>query len=147
MKAQEVSDALEAAQRRFGPVDIAVNNAGGIITSDGNLSFVRQSVGWGLTGNIRTECTFSSPRKSRTCSADGRTWMGQNHQHLLRERGSAGPCRREYAAAKGALNAFTKALSKAYWLARSAREHGLSSVHRHADCPERALRSYQMPRP
>ena len=37
LDAASLSTAIAAAERRLGPIDIAVNNAGGIVTSDGAL--------------------------------------------------------------------------------------------------------------
>ena len=115
MKAQELNIALEAAQSRLGPIDIAVNNAGGIITSDGNIFRPFEQVSdqdWLGTFELNV---LSAVRISRAVAPHMAERGWGRIINISSENGvQPDPVAVEYAAAKGALNAFTKALSKAY---------------------------------
>ena len=115
MKPQELTAALHAAQSRFGPVDIAVNNAGGIITSDGDIFRPFDKVSdqdWLATFELNV---MSAVRVSRALARQMAERGWGRIINISSENGvQPDPVAVEYAAAKGALNAFTKALSKAY---------------------------------
>ena len=115
LDAAGLTAAIEAAERRLGPVDIAVNNAGGIVTSDGELFRRFETVSdadWLGTFELNV---MSAVRVSRAL-APGMAERGWGRIiNISSESGvQPDPVAVEYAAAKGALNAMTKALSKAY---------------------------------
>ncbi len=115
LDAASLSAALEAAAKQLGPIDIAVNNAGGIITSGGELFRPFEAVSdedWIGTFELNV---LSAVRVSRALAPKmaGRGWG--RIINISSESGvQPDPVAVEYAAAKGALNAMTKALSKAY---------------------------------
>ena len=115
MKAKELTTALEAAHNQFGPVDIAVNDAGGIINSDGNIFRPFEQVSdedWLATFELNV---LSAVRISRAIAPRMAERGWGRIINISSENGvQPDPVEVEYAAAKGALNAFTKALSKAY---------------------------------
>ena len=107
--------ALEAAEKRLGPIDIAVNNAGGIITSDGELFRPFEAVpdeDWLGTFELNV---MSAVRVSRVLAPKMAERGWGRIINLSSESGvQPDAVAVEYAAAKGALNAMTKALSKSY---------------------------------
>ncbi len=115
LDAASLSTAIKAAEERFGPIDIAVNNAGGIITSDGELFRPFEAVSdadWLGTFELNVMSAVRVSRALAPKMAD-RGWG--RIINISSESGvQPDPVAVEYAAAKGALNAMTKALSKAY---------------------------------
>ena len=115
LDAASLSAAVHTAEQRLGPIDIAVNNAGGIITSGGELFRPFEDVSdadWLGTFELNV---MSAVRVSRALAPKmaGRGWG--RIINISSENGvQPDPVAVEYAAAKGALNAMTKALSKAY---------------------------------
>ena len=115
LNAASLSAAMQAAEEQLGPIDIAVNNAGGIITSDGELFRPFENVtdeDWLGTFELNV---MSAVRVSRALAPKmaGRGWG--RIINISSESGvQPDPVAIEYATAKGALNALTKALSKAY---------------------------------
>ncbi|GJG86748.1 ketoacyl reductase [Gemmatimonadetes bacterium T265] len=113
--AADLSAAIAAAEQRLGPIDIAVNNAGGIITSDGELFRPFEAVSdadWIGTFELNV---MSAVRVSRALAPKMAARGWGRIINISSESGvQPDPVAVEYAAAKGALNAMTKALSKAY---------------------------------
>ena len=109
MNTQQLSAALNAAHSRFGPVDIAVNNAGGIITTDGNIFRPFDKVSdrdWLGTFELNV---MSAVRVSRALAPQMAERGWGRIINISSENGvQPDPVAVEYAAAKGALNAFTK---------------------------------------
>lgn len=115
LDAASLSAAIEATEKQLGPIDIAVNNAGGIITSDGELFRPFEAVSdadWFATFELNV---MSAVRVSRALAPKmaERGW-GRIINISSESAVQPDPVAVEYAAAKGALNAMTKALSKAY---------------------------------
>ena len=112
---ESLAAAVKAAEDRFGPIDIAVNNAGGIVTSDGELFRPFETVSdadWFGTFSLNV---MSAVRVSRVLAPKMAERGWGRIINISSESGvQPDPVAVEYAAAKGALNAFTKALSKAY---------------------------------
>ena len=115
LDAASLSAAINAAEERLGPIDIAVNNAGGIITSDGELFRPFEAVpdaDWFGTFELNV---MSAVRVSRALAPKMAERGWGRIINISSENGvQPDPVAVEYAAAKGALNAMTKALSKAY---------------------------------
>jgi 3-oxoacyl-[acyl-carrier protein] reductase len=115
LDAASLSAAIEAAEKRLGPIDIAVNNAGGIVTSDGELFRPFENVSdedWLGTFELNV---MSAVRVSRALAPKMAERGWGRIINISSESGvQPDPVAVEYAAAKGALNAMTKALSKAY---------------------------------
>jgi 3-oxoacyl-[acyl-carrier protein] reductase len=115
LDAASLSAAIEATEKQLGPIDIAVNNAGGIITSDGELFRPFEAVSdedWFGTFELNVMSAVRVSRAVAPKMAD-RGWG--RIINISSESGvQPDPVAVEYAAAKGALNAMTKALSKAY---------------------------------
>ncbi len=115
LDAASLSAAVMAAETQFGPIDIAVNNAGGIVTSDGELFRPFESVSdedWFGTFALNV---LSAVRVSRVVAPRMAERGWGRIINISSESGvQPDPIAVEYAAAKGALNAMTKALSKAY---------------------------------
>ena len=107
--------AIKAAEEQLGPIDIAVNNAGGIITSDGELFRPFEAVSdedWRGTFELNV---MSAVRVSRVLAPKMAERGWGRIINISSESGvQPDPVAVEYAAAKGALNAMSKALSKAY---------------------------------
>ena len=115
LDAASLSAAIAAAEARLGPIDIAVNNAGGIVTSDGELFRPFETVSdadWFGTFELNV---MSAVRVSRALAPKMAERGWGRIINVSSENGvQPDPVAVEYAAAKGALNAMTKALSKAY---------------------------------
>lgn len=115
LDAASLSAAIKAAEEQLGPIDIAVNNAGGIITSDGELFRPFEAVSdedWFGTFDLNVMSAVRVSRALAPKMAD-RGW-GRIINVSSESGVQPNPVAVEYAAAKGALNAMTKALSKAY---------------------------------
>ena len=110
-----LSAAVKVAEEQLGPIDIAVNNAGGLITSDGELFRPFETVSdedWFGTFELNV---MSAVRVSRALAPKMAERGWGRIINISSENGvQPDPVAVEYAAAKGALNALTKALSKAY---------------------------------
>jgi len=115
LDAASLSAAVTAAEKQLGAIDIAVNNAGGIITSDGELFRPFEAVSdedWMGTFELNV---MSAVRVSRALAPKMAERGWGRIINISSESGvQPDPVAIEYAAAKGALNAMTKALSKAY---------------------------------
>ena len=115
LDAASLSAAIAAAERQLGPIDIAINNAGGIITADGALFRPFEEVSdadWFGTFALNV---MSAVRVSRALAPKMAARGWGRIINISSESGvQPDPVAVEYAAAKGALNAMTKALSKAY---------------------------------
>ncbi len=115
LDAASLSAAIKAAEEQLGPIDIAVNNAGGIITSDGELFRPFEAVSdedWIGTFELNV---MSAVRVSRALAPKMAERGWGRIINISSESGvQPDPVAVEYAAAKGALNAMSKALSKAY---------------------------------
>jgi 3-oxoacyl-[acyl-carrier protein] reductase len=115
MSAQSLADAIDTVERRLGPIDIAVNNAGGIRSSTGGLFRPFESVpdvDWRETWEINV---LSAVRVARTLAPRMAERGWGRIINISSESGvQPDPVAIEYAAAKGALNVLTKGLSKAY---------------------------------
>ena len=115
LDATSLAAAIQAAEKQLGPIDIAINNAGGIITSDGELFRPFDAVSdedWLGTFELNV---MSAVRVSRALAPKMAERGWGRIINISSESGvQPDPVAIEYAAAKGALNAMTKALSKAY---------------------------------
>jgi len=115
LDAASLSQALTAAENRLGPIDIAVNNAGGVVTSDGKLFRRFEDVpdeDWLGTFALNV---MSAVRVSRALASKMAERGWGRIINISSENGvQPDPVGVEYSTAKGALNALTKALSKAY---------------------------------
>jgi 3-oxoacyl-[acyl-carrier protein] reductase len=115
LDAASLSAAVTAAEKGLGPIDIAVNNAGGIVTSDGELFRPFENVSdadWLGTFELNV---MSAVRVSRALAPKMAARGWGRIINISSENGvQPDPVAVEYAAAKGALNALTKSLSKAY---------------------------------
>lgn len=115
MDARSVLDAVETVERQFGQIDILVNNAGGIRSSDGDLFRPFEKVSdkdWTETWEFNV---LSAVRTARVLAPRMAARGWGRIINISSESGvQPDPIAIEYAAAKGALNVLTKALSKAY---------------------------------
>jgi 3-oxoacyl-[acyl-carrier protein] reductase len=115
MSAQSLADAIDTAERQLGPIDIVVNNAGGVRSSTGELFRPFESVpdaDWQETWEINV---LSVVRLARTLAPRMAERGWGRIINISSESGvQPDPVAIEYAAAKGALNVLTKGLSKAY---------------------------------
>lgn len=113
--AASLAAAIEAAETRLGPIDVVVNNAGGIASTDGGLFRPFEAVSdedWFGTFDLNV---MSAVRISRALAPKMAERGWGRIINISSESGvQPDPIAVEYAAAKGALNAMTKALSKAY---------------------------------
>jgi 3-oxoacyl-[acyl-carrier protein] reductase len=110
LDAASLSAAVTAAEKQLGPIDIAVNNAGGIVTSDGELFRSFENVSdqdWFGTFDLNVMSAVRVSRALAPKMAD-RGWG--RIINVSSENGvQPDPIAVEYAAAKGALNALSKA--------------------------------------
>jgi 3-oxoacyl-[acyl-carrier protein] reductase len=115
MSAQSLADAIDTVERQLGPIDIVVNNAGGIRSSSGELFRPFESVpdvDWQETWEINVLSVVRVARMLAPRMAE-RGWG--RIINISSESGvQPDPVAIEYATAKGALNVLTKGLSKAY---------------------------------
>jgi NAD(P)-dependent dehydrogenase (short-subunit alcohol dehydrogenase family) len=113
--AASLARAVAAAEEALGPIDILVNNAGGLHSTTGELFRPFEQVpdeDWVGTWELNV---LSAVRTSRLL-APGMAARGWGRIiNISSESGSQpDPVAIEYASAKGALNLFSKGLSKAY---------------------------------
>ncbi|MCQ8781849.1 SDR family NAD(P)-dependent oxidoreductase [Mangrovibrevibacter kandeliae] len=113
--ADSLSAAIRAAERALGPIDIAVNNAGGLRSSTGGLFRPFEEVpddDWQATFDLNV---LSAVRVARAL-APGMAERGWGRIiNISSESGmQPDPIAIEYGAAKGALNVLSKGLAKAY---------------------------------
>jgi 3-oxoacyl-[acyl-carrier protein] reductase len=115
MSAQSLADAIDTVERQLGPIDIVVNNVGGIRSSTGELFRPFETVpdsDWQETWEINV---LSVVRVARTLAPRMAERGWGRIINISSESGvQPDPVAIEYAAAKGALNVLTKGLSKAY---------------------------------
>lgn len=115
MSAQSLVDAIEAVEVQLGPIDIVVNNAGGVRSSTGELFRAFESVpdsDWQETWEFNV---LSVVRIARTLAPRMASRGWGRIINISSESGvQPDPIAVEYAAAKGALNVLTKGLAKAY---------------------------------
>jgi 3-oxoacyl-[acyl-carrier protein] reductase len=115
MDATSLDAAIGEAQRTLGPIDIAVNNAGGLRSSTGSLFRQFDEVpdhDWQATWEFNV---LSAVRVARAL-APGMAARGWGRiVNISSESGvQPDPIAVEYASAKGALNILTKGLARAY---------------------------------
>ena len=115
MSADSLAAAIETAEKALGPIDIAVNNAGGVQSSTGSLFRPFEEVpdaDWHATWEFNV---LSVVRVVRAL-VPGMAARGWGRIiNISSESGiQPDPIAIEYGAAKGALNTLTKGLAKAY---------------------------------
>ncbi len=113
--AASLAKAVAAAEEALGPIDILVNNAGGLVSSTGGLFRPFEQVpdvDWTATWELNV---LSAVRVSRLL-APGMARRGWGRIINISSESGSQPdsVAIEYASAKGALNLFSKGLSKAY---------------------------------
>ena len=115
MNAQSLVDAIDTVEAKLGPIDIVVNNAGGVRSSTGELFRAFESVpdsDWQETWEFNV---LSVVRIARTLAPRMAARGWGRIINISSESGvQPDPIAIEYAAAKGALNVLTKGLAKAY---------------------------------
>jgi 3-oxoacyl-[acyl-carrier protein] reductase len=115
MRADSLADAIKAAETSLGPIDIAVNNAGGIQSSTGGLFRPFEEVpdaDWQATWEFNVLSVVRVARALAPKMAE-RGWG--RIINISSESGvQPDPIAIEYGSAKGALNILSKGLAKAY---------------------------------
>lgn len=115
MSAQSLADAIDTVEAQLGPIDIVVNNAGGLRSSTGELFRPFEDVSdadWLTTFEFNVLSVVRMARILAPRMAE-RGWG--RIINISSESGiQPDPLAIEYGAAKGALNILTKGLAKAY---------------------------------
>jgi len=115
MDAGGVAAAIAEVEVTLGPIDIAVNNAGGVLSSTGNLFRSFEEVpdeDWQATWELNV---LSAVRVARILAPKMASRGWGRIINISSESGTQpDPIAIEYGSAKGALNTFSKGLAKAY---------------------------------
>lgn len=115
MNAGSLAAAIKTAEATLGPIDIAVNNAGGVISSTGGLFRPFEEVpdeDWRATWELNL---LSAVRVARALAPKMAERGWGRIINISSESGvQPDPIGIEYGAAKGALNILSKGLAKAY---------------------------------